>query len=89
MHIHLAIVTKLRTKGLRQLLKDIGFVGNIASRFKKRYVQIEFDLWGFSDFKAIVHELTKVDGLTVEGCSFAYRNRIYDEWVKDYIQQQI
>lgn len=89
MHIHLAVVTKLRTKGLRRLLKDIGFVGNIASRFKKRYVQIEFDLWGFSDLKTIVHELTKVDGLTVEGCSFAYRNRIYDEWVKDYIQQQI
>jgi hypothetical protein len=89
MHIHLAIVTKLRSKALRGLLKDIGFVGNIASRFKKRYVQIEFDLWGFSDLKTIVHELSKVDRLTVEGCSFAYRNRIYDEWVKDYIQQQI
>ena len=89
MHIHLAVVTKLRTKGLRGLLKDMGFVGNIASRFKKRYVQIEFDLWGFSDLTTIVHELSKIDGLTVEGCSFAYRNRIYDEWVKDYIQQQI
>ncbi|KPK63937.1 hypothetical protein AMJ83_04485 [candidate division WOR_3 bacterium SM23_42] len=89
MHIHLAVVTKLRVKELRRLLKEIGFVGNIASRFKKRYLQIEFDLWGFSDFKEIVHRLSRIDRLVVEGCSFAYQNKIYDEWVKDYIQAQI
>lgn len=89
MHIHLAVVTKLRVKELRRLLKEIGFVGNIASRFKKRYLQIEFDLWGFSDFEEIVHRFSKIDRLVVEGCSFAYQNKIHDEWVRDYIQVQI
>jgi len=89
MHVHFAVVTKIRVKELRRILKDIGFVGNIASRFKKRYMQMEFDLWGFSDFKVVVNALTKIDRLTIEGCSFAYRNRVYDEWVKDYVQGQI
>ena len=89
MHVHFAVVTKLRVKDLHRLLKNIGFVGNIASRFKKRYLQVEFDLWGFSDLYTVVHELTQIEKLTIEGCSFAYRNRIYDDWVKDYIQTQI
>jgi len=89
MHIHVAIVTKMRVKELRRLLKEIGFVGNIASRFKKRYLQIEFDIWGFSDLKVIFHKLSQVDSITVEGCSFSYQNKIYDEWIKDYIRQQI
>jgi DNA-binding Lrp family transcriptional regulator len=89
MHIHVAVVTKLRVKDLRRLLKDIGYVGNIASRFKKRYLQIEFDMWGFSDLKTIIYRLSRVDKLSVEGCAFAYRNTVCDEWVKEYIQEQI
>jgi DNA-binding Lrp family transcriptional regulator len=89
MHIHLAVVTKMRAKDLRRVLRDIGFVGNIASRFKKRYLQIEFDMWGFSDLNTIVNKLSKVDKLSIEGCSFAFRNTVYDEWVKNFIQEQI
>jgi len=89
MHVHLAVVTKIRVKELRRIVKEIGFVGNIASRFKKRYIQIEFDLWGFSDFRVIMHAITKIEGIIVEGCSFAYRNRIYDDWVRDFVQNQI
>jgi DNA-binding Lrp family transcriptional regulator len=89
MHIHIAIVTKLRVKDLRRMLKEIGFVGNIASRFKKRYLQIEFDMWGFSDLKTIIYQLSQIDKLTVEGCSFAYKNTVFDDWVKEYIEQQV
>jgi DNA-binding Lrp family transcriptional regulator len=89
MHIHLAVVTKMRVKELRRLLKEIGFVGDIASRFKKRYLQLEFDMWGFSDLKTIVHRLSRIEKLTIEGCSFSYKNTICDEWIKDYIQEQI
>ena len=89
MHIHVAVVTKLRVKELRRLLKDIGYVGNIASRFKKRYLQVEFDMWGFSDLKTIIHRLSQIDKLSVEGCAFAYRNTVFDDWVKEYIEQQI
>jgi len=89
MHIHVAIVTTMRVKELRRLLKEIGFVGNIASRFKKRYLQIEFDIWGFSDMKVIFRQLSQVDRITIEGCSFAFKNTICDEWIKDYIHQQI
>ncbi|UCF70448.1 MAG: Lrp/AsnC family transcriptional regulator [candidate division WOR-3 bacterium] len=89
MHIHLAIVTNIRVKEIHRILKDIGYVGNIASRFKKRYLQVEFDLWGFSDFRIVVQALSRIERLTIEGCSFAYRNRVYDDWVKDYVQDQI
>lgn len=89
LHIHIAAVTKMRVKELQRVLKEIGYVGNITSRFKKRYMQIEFDLWGFSDLRVVVNALMRIDRLTVEGCSFAYRNTIYDEWVKDYIQSQV
>lgn len=89
MHIHLAVVTKMRTKDLRRLLRDIGFVGNIASRFKKRYLQIEFDMWGFSDLRVIVDRLSGIDRLSIEGCSFAFKNTVYDEWVNEFIQDQI
>ena len=89
MHIHLAVVTKMRVKELRRVLREIGFVGDIASRFKKRYLQVEFDMWGFSDLKAIVHRLSHIDKLTVEGCSFSYKNTICDGWIKDYINEQI
>jgi DNA-binding Lrp family transcriptional regulator len=89
MHIHIAIVSKMRVKEIRRLLKDIGHVGNIASRFKKRYLQIEFDMWGFSDLKTIIYRLSHVDRLSVEGCSFAYKNTVCDGWVKEYIQAQI
>ena len=89
MHIHVAVVTKLRVKDLRRLLKEIGHVGNIASRFKKRYLQIEFDMWGFSDLKTIIYQLSQIDKLSVEGCSFAYKNTVYDDWVREYIEQQV
>lgn len=89
MHVHLAVVTKMRIKELRTMLKEIGFLGNIASRFKKRYIQIEFDLWGFSDFRVITHALARVDRITIEGCSFAYKSRVYDDWVKDFVRTQI
>ncbi len=89
MHVHLAIVTRIRVKELRRILKDIGYVGNIASRFKKRYMQVEFDLWGFSDMRTAVHALSQVERLTIEGCSFAYRNTIYDNWIKEYAQAQL
>lgn len=88
LHIHLAAVTKIRVKELHRLLKEIGYVGNIASRFKKRYMQLEFDLWGFSDLRVVVSALSRIERLTIEGCSFAYRNTIYDQWVKDFIQAQ-
>ena len=89
MHIHVAVVTKLRVKDLRRLLKEIGHVSNIASHFKKRYLQIEFDVWGFSDLKTIIYQLSQIDKLSVEGCAFAYRNTVFDEWVKEYIEQQV
>ncbi len=89
MHIHMAVVTKLRVKEIRRLLKEIGHVSNIASRFKKRYLQIEFDLWGFSDLKEVIYKLSQVDRISVEGCSFAYKNTVYDEWIKEYIQEQL
>ncbi len=51
LHLHVAVSTKLRTKELLRLVNRIGFSGNITGRFKKRYYQIEFELWDFRTCK--------------------------------------
>ena len=88
-HLHLAIATKMRTKELRKLINKIGFSANITSRFKKRYLQVEFDIWGFSDLQITINSLNQADNLTIVGCSFAYKNRICNKWIKDYINEKI
>ena len=89
LHLHLAIITKMRSKELRRLVNKLGYSANITSRFKKRYLQIEFDVWGFSDMQTIIDSLERIGKMTIEGCSFAYKNRIYNEWIEDYIAKKI
>lgn len=89
LHLHLALTTKMRIKELRKIVNELGYTGNITSRFKKRYLQLEFDIWGFSDIQTIIDSLKKIGKVTIEGCSFAFKNRIYDEWIKDYIKEKI
>jgi DNA-binding Lrp family transcriptional regulator len=89
LHLHVGVRTSIRVKELRSIVNNIGFSGNIASRFKKRYLQLEFDVWGFEDMQRIITSLQAIKKVTVEGVSFAYRNRIYDEWLEQYITQQL
>jgi DNA-binding Lrp family transcriptional regulator len=88
-HLHLALATKIRIKDLRRITKKLGFSANITSRFKKRYLQVEFDIWGFSDLQTIIAAFNKIDKLTIEGCSFAHRNKVCTEWIKQYIDEKI
>ena len=87
-HIHFAVTTKMRIKDLRKYLTTLGLAGNVTSRHKKRYLQIEFDIWGFSDFQNIVNALNLPRRITLEGCSIAYKNKIYDEWLKRFISEE-
>ncbi len=89
LHIHIAVSTKLRTKELQRIVNRIGFSGNITGRFKKRYYQIEFELWGFSDLQNVINALSDFGRLNVEGLSFAYKNQIYDAWLKNFIGSKI
>lgn len=88
-HLHLALTTKLRIKELRKLVNRVGFSGNITARFKKRFIQVEFDIWGFSDMQKILSSLKEVGGLTIEGYSLAYKNTIRNAWIKKYIKESI
>jgi DNA-binding Lrp family transcriptional regulator len=88
-HLHLAITTKMRIKELRKKINSIGFSGNITSRFKKRYLQIEFDIWGFSDIQKVLSSLRSFGKISVEGCSFAHKNKICDDWIKDFVKKRI
>lgn len=89
LHLHLAVVTSLRIKELGRIINSLGFSANITSRFKKRYLQLEFDIWGFGDFQTIIEALKDIKRLSVEGCSFAYKNKIYDEWIKEFIGTKV
>jgi DNA-binding Lrp family transcriptional regulator len=88
-HLHLAVTTKMRTKDLRKIISKIGYSANITSRFKKKYLQVEFDIWGFNDLQKIISPLQDIPKLTIDGSSFAYRNIICKEWIKDYINEKI
>ena len=88
-HLHLAIATKIRSKDVRKVINELGFSANIISRFKKRYLQIEFDSWGFSDLQNIITSFRAIDKMTIEGCSFAHRNIIYTDWIKNFINEKI
>ncbi len=89
LHLHCAVTTKMRAKELRRIVNKLGFSGNITSRFKKRYFQLEFDIWGFSDMQTIFSSLKQEKKLTIEGYSFAYKNQIYYDWIKEYIKEKI
>lgn|GEM_PF-623231 len=89
MHLHLAVTTKMRIMELRRIVNKLGFSGNITSRFKKRYIQLEFNVWGFSDMQTVFSELKQIRRLTIEGYSFAYKNTIYNDWIKEYIRKRI
>jgi DNA-binding Lrp family transcriptional regulator len=88
-HLHLGLTSKLRVKELRKIINRIGFSGNITSRFKKTYLQVEFDIWGFSDLQKIFNTLGDIAGITVEGYSLAHKNIIRNAWIKKYIEDNI
>ncbi|MBN2621586.1 hypothetical protein JXB22_10940 [candidate division WOR-3 bacterium] len=89
LHLHVAVTTSMRAKELRSIVNTIGYSGNITSRFKKRYLQLEFDVWGFADMQRILTSLQEIKKVTVEGVSFAYQNRIHNDWLAEYIEHKI
>jgi hypothetical protein len=88
-HLHLAVTSSLRIKELRTLVNKLGFSSNITSRFKKRYIQVEFNVWGFSDTHTIFESLSSIPRINIEGCSYAYSNSIYHEWLEEYIDSKL
>jgi DNA-binding Lrp family transcriptional regulator len=87
-HVHFAVNTKMRIKDLRKYLTTLGLAGNVTARYKKRYLQLEFDVWGFSEYQNIVNALNLPRRMTLEGCSIAYQNKIYDAWLKRFISEE-
>ncbi len=89
LHLHVAVSSNIRIKELRRIVNKLGFSGNITSRFKKRFIQLEFDVWGFSEMQTIFSSLREIKKLTIEGYSLAHKNKIYNDWLEDYIRSKI
>lgn len=86
LHLHVALTSRLRGKEMRRLSAGLTCSGTITSRFKRRYHQMEFDLWGFSDMGAALAGLLGSKGVNVEGISLAFRNEIKDEWIGSFLE---
>lgn len=87
-HVHFAVTSRMRVKELRKYITTSGLTGTITSRFKKRFLQIEFDLWGFSDLQTVIQALSLPRRISLEGCSYAHRNVVYDEWLQRFISDE-
>jgi len=87
-HIHLAITTKMRPNEFKKFLKNYGIAADIYSKFKKRYLQLEFDLWGFADLSKVLNQLKIERRIAVQGISIAHHNEICDDWIKSFIKEK-
>ncbi len=87
-HIHLAITTRMRPNELKRFLRKYGIPADIYSKFKKRYLQLEFDLWGFVDMTRVLNQLKRERRIAIQGISIADHNEICDDWIKTFIKEK-
>jgi hypothetical protein len=87
-HIHLAITTRMRPNELKRFLRKYGIPADIYSKFKKRYLQLEFDLWGFADMTRVLNQLKRERRIAIQGISIADHNEICDDWIKTFIKEK-
>ncbi|MEO0185516.1 MAG: hypothetical protein ABIL20_06930, partial [candidate division WOR-3 bacterium] len=71
-HIHIAITTKMRPNELRRFLRSYGIPADVYSKFKKRFLQLEFDLWGFAEMAKVINQLKREPRVTIHGISIAH-----------------
>jgi len=87
-HIHLAITTRMRPNELKRFLRQHMIPADIFNKFKKKYLQLEFDLWGFSDMIKILEQIKRERRITIYGISIANHNEICDDWIKIFIKEK-
>ncbi|MEO0126250.1 MAG: Lrp/AsnC family transcriptional regulator [candidate division WOR-3 bacterium] len=87
-HIHLAITTRMRPNELKRFLKHYLIPADIFSKFKKKYIQLEFDLWGFSDMIKILEQIKRERRITIHGISIANHNEICDDWNRSFLKEK-
>ncbi len=87
-HIHLAVTTKMRPTELKKFLKNNGIAADIYSKFKKKYIQLEFDLWGFHDMLRVFNQLRKERRIIIQGVSVAHHNEICDDWIRNLVKEK-
>ncbi|MEO0161164.1 MAG: Lrp/AsnC family transcriptional regulator [candidate division WOR-3 bacterium] len=87
-HVHLGITTRMRPNELKRFLKQYVIPADIFTKFKKKYLQLEFDLWGFSDLSKILEWVKNERRITIHSISFAQRNEICDEWFKNFVREK-
>ncbi len=87
-HIHLGITTRMRSNELRRFLKQHLIPADIFYKYRKKYLQLEFDLWGFSDLYKFIEQVKKERRITIHCISIASRNEICDDWIKTFIKEK-
>jgi DNA-binding Lrp family transcriptional regulator len=87
-HIHIGITSRMRPNELKRYLKSYSIPTDIFEKFRKKYLHLEFDFWGFSDLIKIIEHLNKERRITIHCISLARRNVICDEWIKNFIREK-
>ncbi|MGQ9465229.1 MAG: winged helix-turn-helix transcriptional regulator [bacterium] len=87
-HIHFAITSRMRPNELKKFLRRHSVPADIFTKYKKKFLQFEFDLWGFADLAKVVNKLKMERRISVLGISIAHHNEICDEWIKNFIKEK-
>ncbi len=87
-HMHLAVTTKMRPGEFKKFLKNYGIAADIYSKFKRRYIQLEFDLWGFAEMLKVISQLRNERRITIQGISVAHHNEICDDWIRNFVREK-
>lgn len=87
-HIHFAISSRMRPNELKKFLRRHSVPADIFTKYKKKLIQFEFDLWGFADLTKVVNKLKMERRISVLGISIAHHNEICDEWIKNFVREK-
>lgn len=87
-HIHFAVTARMTPNELKKFLRRHSVPADIYTKYKKKLLQFEFDLWGFADLAKVVNKLKMERRISVLGISIAHHNEICDEWIKNFVREK-
>lgn len=88
MHIHFLLETSVSPESVAEELGKLGFAPVLGGRlFHGRYLQMEADIWGFSDLLRKKTTLDGIQGISLSGLLIAQENRVVSDWVPGLLTQ--
>jgi DNA-binding Lrp family transcriptional regulator len=81
-HIHFLLETSVAPDSVVTELKKQGFTSVFEGRrYRKKYLQLEADVWGFEDLRAKKAALDATQGVSLSGILMSEDNTVVTEWV--------